>query len=87
MSHVSGKFRTKWMEFRGAATRATDRFFSFLCTLSSLTIFADLVSRLRMTGEAQGWPVNLVRETALLACVPLSMEGHFKLSIATFTRR
>lgn len=52
----------------------------------TVTIFADLVSRLRMTGEAQGWPVNPVGGTALLACM-LSLEGHFKPSVVTFMRR
>lgn len=52
----------------------------------TVTIFADLVSRLRMTGGAQGWPVNPVGGTALLACM-LSLEGHFKPSVVTFMRR
>lgn len=52
----------------------------------TVTIFADLVSRLRMTGEAQGWPVNPVGGTALLACM-LSLEGHFEPSVVTFMRR
>lgn len=42
----------------------------------SLAIFADLVSRLRITGGARGYSMaQPAREIALLACVPFPLVG------------